>query len=70
MVDATDMRVAIAAATAARAARIPTVIDIDRVTPETPVLLRLIDLMVMPEAFVLAATGADFVGVGLERLAS
>ena len=70
MLDATDMRVAIAVATAARAAGIPTVIDIDRVTAETPSLLRLIDFIVAPEAFVLAASGADSVGAGLAALAA
>jgi len=68
LVDATDIKVAIAAASAARAAGIPTVIDIDRVTPDAHRLLALIDVIVVPEPFLLAFTGAGTVGDGLVRI--
>jgi sugar/nucleoside kinase (ribokinase family) len=68
--DATLLPLSIAAARAARARGIPTLVDVDRVEPRTIELLRLIDVLVAPEPFVRAFTGVQPVGAGLRSLAA
>ncbi|MEO7190532.1 MAG: carbohydrate kinase family protein [Vicinamibacterales bacterium] len=68
LLDATDLAVSIACAESARRAGIRTIVDVDRVAPETEALLRLIDVIIAPEAFVLAYSGAATVEAGLHEM--
>jgi ribokinase len=68
LVDGTDLEASIAAATAARNAGVLTMVDVDRPAPGIDRLLRVIDVVVVPESFALAFTGARDVGEALQRL--
>jgi sulfofructose kinase len=70
LVDAIDPEASAAAATAARAAGIPTVVDVDQVRPGVEALLREIDIVIASGSFSQAYTGASSVGQALERLAA
>ncbi len=69
LVDGSDLRLARRAADAARAARVPTMCDLDDATPEAQGLLELIDIVIVPAAFVRAATGEAGLTAGLRHLA-
>lgn len=69
LVDATDADASLAAARRARRAGIPVVVDVDRPGPEVDQLLREIDVVIAPLAFVTAVTGADGAVEGLRALA-
>jgi sulfofructose kinase len=66
LIDATDPVASMAAARRAVAARIPTIVDVDRATAETETLLALI---VVPAPLLEALTHTSAPGLGLERLA-
>jgi ribokinase len=70
LVDATDVEASTAAARAARAAGIPTVVDIDRPGPGVEALLAEIDVLVVTEAFAGAYAGAASIAASLAALAS
>ena len=69
MVDAGHTLASAAAARAARAVGIPTVLDTERVRPNIDELMREIDVLIVAETFPAAFTGASSVGEGLRRLA-
>ena len=69
MVDAHDTLASAAAARAARAVGIPTVLDTERVRPKIDDLMREIDVLIVAESFPVAFTGASSTGEGLRRLA-
>ena len=68
LVDCEDIPAATAAATAAREAAIPTVIDIEDVQPGTETLLREIDAIIVAEEFPSALTGQTDLGRALEAM--
>jgi sugar/nucleoside kinase (ribokinase family) len=70
LVDATDVAAASAAARQARAAGVPTVVDIERPAPGVEELLEAVDVLIAAESFPAAFTGAASVGDGLRRLAA
>jgi len=70
IVDCHETAAAIAAARHARAAGIPTVVDIERVRDGVPDLLRLIDVVIAAEAFPAALTGYGDPGRALAAIAS
>lgn len=69
LVDATDIDASTVAARRARAAGIPTVVDIDAPAAGMDDLLAQIDVLITSESFPAAVTGAGSVGEGLRRLA-
>ncbi len=66
--DGHDTEAAIAAARFARAAGVPTVLDVDNVYPGTDELLPLIDFIVSSSAFPERLTGEQDLGAGLKRI--
>ena len=68
LVDATDAAAAMAAVRRAAAAGVPTIVDVDRPSPEVGELLDLVDLIVVPGPLLEALTGVSEPGRGLERL--
>lgn len=68
LVDTTDLEPAIAAATAARAAAIPVIVDVDTPVPGVDRLLRQVDVIVAAEGFAEAHTGASSLGSAMRRL--
>jgi sugar/nucleoside kinase (ribokinase family) len=68
IVDAVDVEASIAAAAAARAAGVRTIVDVDQAGPRIPDLLRSIDLVVVPEAVVEALSGTTGLGAGLAAI--
>jgi ribokinase len=68
MLDAVDIEASTAAARAARAAGIPTVLDIERPAPGVDGLLAEIDVMIAAESFPVAHTGAASLIDGLHEL--
>jgi len=68
LVDATDVPAATAAARAARLARVPTFIDVDRVAEGVDELLAEIDVIVVSADFPKLFTGAASAGEGLARI--
>ena len=68
LLDATDLQTSTAAARAARNAGVRTIIDVDRVTPAVRDLLREIDIIVVPHAFLMAWTGLGSAGAALAAL--
>ncbi len=70
IVDATDMAAAEVAVARARAAGMPTIVDVDRMDARTEALLEAIDVIIVPAPFLEAATGLGDPGAGLERLAA
>ena len=70
LVDGTDVDAATAAARAARAAGIPTVVDIERPGPGVDALLAEIDVLIVTGAFAAAWPGASSVSAGLAALAA
>jgi sugar/nucleoside kinase (ribokinase family) len=70
IVDATDVTAAQVAARRARAAGVSVIVDVDRVDDQVDTLLALIDVVVVPVSFLVAATGMSAPGAALERLAA
>jgi sugar/nucleoside kinase (ribokinase family) len=70
IVDATDVTAAQVAARRARAAGASVIVDVDRVDDQVDTLLALIDVVVVPVSFLVAATGMSAPGAALERLAA
>jgi sugar/nucleoside kinase (ribokinase family) len=70
LVDASDVEASVQAAGLARQAGIPTIVDADRMVPGIERLLTLIDILIVPESFALALTGAADPGEALTRLAA
>jgi sugar/nucleoside kinase (ribokinase family) len=68
MVDATDIPAATRAARAARAAGVPTLIDVERPADGLDALLESIDVIIAAGTFPAAHSGARSVGEGLARL--
>jgi sulfofructose kinase len=68
LIDAVDVETSIVAARAARAAGIPAVVDVDRVGPRVTELLRLVQIIVVPEPFLRAFTGAAEPGEALHQM--
>jgi sulfofructose kinase len=68
MVDAVDVEASILAARAARAAGVPAVVDVDSSSPRIHELLRLIDVLVVPQSFLDAASPSESVGDALRKL--
>ena len=68
LVDATDVRFALRAARAARAAGVRTLCDVDAPTPDVMALLREIDVVIAPASFVRLATGCEDPRAGVEAL--
>jgi len=68
LVDCEDLPAATAAATFARQAAIPTVVDIDEVQPGTDALLHQIDAIISAEAFPSALTGHTDLGRALAAI--
>jgi len=69
LVDGTDLPVAVRAARAARAAGIPTIVDVEQHVPGVDDLLAQIDVMIAPGAFFAEASHGS-VELGLEQLES
>ena len=69
LVDATDLAASVQMATAARAAGVRTVVDVDTVAPGIDALLNLIDVIVAPAPFVTSFGGRDDVGAALGQMA-
>lgn len=70
MLDATDLATSTTMARLARAAGVPTVIDVDRVSLAVAELLREIAVIVVPRAFLESWTGAADPGAALAMLAN
>jgi sugar/nucleoside kinase (ribokinase family) len=68
LVDCEDIAAATAAATAARQAAVPTIVDIEDVQPGTHALLQQIDAIISAETFPAALTGLADVGRALEAI--
>jgi sulfofructose kinase len=68
LVDCEDVRAATLAATFARQAAIPTIVDIEDVQPGTDTLLRQIDAIIMAEEFPSTLTGHADLGRALEAI--
>ncbi len=68
LIDATDIDASILAAREARAASVPTVVDVERNDTRTAELLRLVDVIVVPESFLEAFAGAVTTGDALRRV--
>jgi sulfofructose kinase len=69
MVDATNLAASVEAARRARSAGIPTIVDADRVTPDVDELLGAVDVIVLPEPFVIEWAGVYDLASGLEMMA-
>ena len=69
LVDCHETRAATVAARTARAAGIPTVIDVERVSPGIDELLRQIDVIIAAEGFPAALTGRASPGAALRSMA-
>lgn len=69
MLDATDIAVSTAAARAARAAGVRTLVDVDRVVPNLAQLLAEIDIIVVPKIFLEEWTGRAGIGEALALIA-
>jgi len=68
MLDATDLGTSTFIARRARAAGVPTIVDVDRVTPDVRDLLAEISVIVVPYAFLVAWTGLGSPGDALAAL--
>jgi len=68
LVDGEDIAAATAAATAARQAAVPTIVDIEDVQPGTHALLQQIDAIICAEKFPAALTGQADLGRALEAI--
>ena len=68
IVDAVDIHASIAAAKAARAAGVRTIVDVDHAGPGVSDLLRHIDVVIVPEAAVASLAGAVSLGAGLSEI--
>jgi sugar/nucleoside kinase (ribokinase family) len=68
LVDASDVDAATVAARAARAAAIPTIVDVDRVGPGVESLLAEIDIMIVPASFACAFASISDPAAALDRL--
>jgi len=69
IVDCQETAAATAAAQLARAARIPTIIDVERVRPGIGELLQQIDVIIAAQEFPTALTGHEEIGRALETMA-
>lgn len=70
LVDGTSPRAALAAAQYARRMAVPTLVDVDTVTPEICALLQAIDIIIVPEPFVGEWSGRSDLGAGLRAMAA
>ena len=70
LVDATNGAAAVEAARRARARGIPTVVDADRVSPDTDALFEFIDVIVVPEPFIIEWAGVYDLAHGLQQMAT
>lgn len=68
LVDTSDVDASIAAATAAKKAGVPVVLDIDASAPEVEPLLKCVDVLIAAEGFPQAHTGAETLGAGMRQL--
>lgn len=68
LIDAVDVEASIAAAREARAAGIPSVVDVDRPGPRVHELLRLVPVIIVPEPFLREFAGAATPGEALRRI--
>jgi sugar/nucleoside kinase (ribokinase family) len=68
MTDGVHGRASAAAARTARAAGIPTVVDVDRASPDADALLAEADVLVVPVQALADLSGSDGIGEGLRRL--
>ena len=68
LVDATDIAASSRAAQAARAAGVPTIVDVDSVSPAIDGLLEHIDIIITDASFPSAYTGAAGVSAGLREI--
>lgn len=68
LVDTSDMDAAVAAATAAKKAGVPVMVDIDRTEPGVERLLKNVDMLVAAEGFPEAHTGAASAGAAMRQL--
>jgi sulfofructose kinase len=68
LVDTTDLDAAVAAASAARAASIPVIVDVDTSIPGVDRLLAQVDVIVAAEGFAQAHTGASSLGSAMRKL--
>jgi sugar/nucleoside kinase (ribokinase family) len=69
LVDATSPDASIAAARVARAAGIPTVVDVDRMAPGVGELLAEVDVLIVPASFACDFTGTKDPGQAVRKLA-
>jgi sugar/nucleoside kinase (ribokinase family) len=70
LVDTTDMPAAIAAAAAAKKARVPVMVDIDRSEPDADQLLKHVDVLVAAQGFPQAYTAANSMGEAIRQLSA
>ena len=68
LVDTTDLAAAIAAATAAKKAGVPVMVDVDRSEPGVDRLLKQVDVLIAAEGFPQAHTGAKSIGPAMRQL--
>jgi sulfofructose kinase len=68
LVDTTDLDAAIAAATAAKKAGVPVIVDIDRSEAGVDRLLKQVDVLIAAEGFPQAHTGATSMGPAMRQL--
>lgn len=68
LVDATDLDASVAAASAARAAGVPVVVDVDQNEPGIDRLLRQVDVLVAAEGFPASHTGEASLGKAMRQL--
>ena len=69
MLDATDLPLVLRAAPLARAAGIPTMIDVERWTPSLSPVVAAVDIVIAPAAFFTEFAGGGEVDLALERFA-
>jgi sugar/nucleoside kinase (ribokinase family) len=68
LVDTSDLEASVAAATAAKKAGVPVIVDIDRTEPGVDRLLKQVDVLVAAEGFPQAHTGATTLGAAVRKL--
>ena len=68
LVDTSDLDASVAAATAAKKAGVPVVLDVDASTPELEPLLKSVDVLIAAEGFPQTHTGAGTMGEAVRRL--
>jgi len=68
LVDATDLEASVAAASAARTASVPVVVDVDQEEPGIDRLLRQVDVLITSEGFPASHTGEVALGKAMRQL--